>query len=378
MSTVGSALVAGSDGVSEEADIAPVVTGDEEVAVGASVDSVDVRAVSASGEDSLNVPSELDVLRSELHFHGVGSTTGVLSQVTVFGNVPEEKLVGSAGGSDPFAVARPIEGLDGGRVLGTGSAETPRSGVIDTDLLVVRSSSEVLATGGDLENLKPLFGLLKLDAGTVGFVNVNDTIVSSNDSLFVRSDSNGTSLLGRESLGKGRSSSSLGLDFAGRNVPLLHALAGLMVPSDDLVVISGGDDAVGVHVSKTPDLTVVVRFHDGVLLLGFDNASLDASVFSSDDEGAIFMVDSADHGAEADGLLAVKGFAGVIPAFDAAVFTSSEEHIVLDAHGGDEPSLVGFDDTVKSVVLPDEDASVGASSVEGTVGIRSADEVSGG
>jgi len=378
VSTVSSALVAGSDGVSEEADIAPVVTGDEEVTVGASVDSVDVRAVSASGEDSLNVPSELNVLRSELDSGSVGSATGVLGEVTVFGNVPEEEFVGSAGGSDPFAVARPIEGLNGGRVLSTGSAETPSSGIVDADLLVVRSSSEPLATGTALKNLKPLVGLLKLLAGAVGFVDVNDTIVSSNDSLLVRSDSNGTGLLGGESLGEGRSSSSLGLDLTRRDSPLLGAFAGGMVPSDDLVVISGGDDTVLVHAGKTPDLTVVVRFHDGGLDLRFGNASLDASVLGSDDEGAIFGVDSADHASEADGLLAVDGFARVVPAFDAAVFTSSVEHIVLDAHGGDESSLVGFDDTVKSVILPDEDASVGASSVEGTVGVRSADEVSGG
>jgi len=70
--------------ISEEADIAPVVTGDKEVTVGASVDSAEVRAVSASGEDSLNVPSELDNL-------GVGSTTGVLSEVIFEAEAPEQK-----------------------------------------------------------------------------------------------------------------------------------------------------------------------------------------------------------------------------------------------------------------------------------------------
>jgi len=283
VTTVGVALSSLSDGVTEDAHIAPIITGDDEGAVFVSAHGVDVRAIGTSGEDTINVPGELNGLGGPNSFGGVGSTRRILGQTTVFSDAPEEELVSLASRSEVCAVARPVHSLDGGRVLSTGSLASPVSGAVGADLVVVRSNSKPFATGGDGHNFDPLLGLLKFLGRTVGTVNVDDTIVSGNNGLTVGSDGDSTRALGSGFAGDAGSTSLLGLSRARRNSEFLAAFACLMIPDDDLVIISGSDDAVLVFVSKTPDFTVVVRFHNAFLFFGLAVRYLDAAIAGSDE-----------------------------------------------------------------------------------------------
>ena len=295
-----------------------------------------------------------------------------MSQATVFADVPEKELVGLTSRSDVLRVGRPIHGLDSRRVLVSGSTASPGGTIVDADLGVVRSNSKEFTARRARHNLNPSLGILKFLGGTVSHVNVDDTIVSSNDSLFVRSHNDTTGALGIGLLTHG-AGILLDGDRARGDVVSLHAFTGLMVPNLDLVIISRGDNAVGVLASKTPDLTVVVRFHDDFLLLGLEVDVLEETVTGSDEHVSVTVINGTNHGSEGHGLLG--GHGGAIPDHDVSVFTSSEEHVVDAADGRDGTSLVGRDDLFERVILPDEDASVGASSVEGTFGIGGADAV---
>lgn len=331
VTTVRPRLSSLSAGVAEDTDIAPVITSDDEGSVLVSTHRVDVRTIGTSGEDTINVPGELNGLGGPRHGGGVGSAGGVLGQAAVFTDVPEKEFVSLAGRSEPLAVTRPIHSLDGGRVLSTGSTAAPVGGVVDADLVVVRSNSKEFATGGHGHNLNPLLGLLEFLGSTIGAVNVDDTIVGSNNGLTVRSNGDSARALGSGLAGDAGSTSLLGLSRARRDSEFLLAFACLMVPDNDLVVISGSDDAVGVHVSKTPDFTVVVRLHNGFLFFGLGAAKLNASVTGSDEHLSIAVIDSTDHGAESHGLLGSHG--GAVPAHDVTVFASSEEHVVDTTDG---------------------------------------------
>lgn len=269
VTTVGLALSSLSAGVAEDTDIAPVITGDDEVAALVSTHGVDVRAIGTSGEDTINVPAELNSLGGKRHGCGVGSTGGVLGQVAIFSDVPEEEFVSLASRSEILAVLGPIHSLDGRRVLSTSSTAVVGSSIVDANLVVVRSNSKEFATGGHGHNFDPLLSFFKFLGRSIGHVDVDDTIVSSNNGLTVGSNGDSTRALGSGLGGDAGSTSLLGLSRARRDSEFLEAFALLVIPDEDLVVISGGDNAVFVFVSKTPDFTVVVRLHNGFLLFGF-------------------------------------------------------------------------------------------------------------
>lgn len=357
-----------SDGVTEEAYIAPVVTSQDKVAIGAAADAVDVRAISTSGEDAINVPRELDGLGCPGYWDGVRGTAGVLSDAAILTDVPEEELIGLASRSKELGMVTPVHALDGGRVCVTSSSASPGSGGVDSDLVIVRSDRKPFAAGTEGHNLDPLGRFLEFLVHTLS-MNVHDTIVSSNDILTVGSTDNRTGALGSGLASDAGSSTSLGLYSAGRNSEGFSAFASLNVPDLDLVVVSRSHDLVAASVSKTPDFSVVVTFHNsslGGFVIKLEGG--DAAIAGSYEHVSIQVVDRTNHASEGDGLLG--SHRGAVPDHNVAVFASGEEHVVDAADGGDVASLVSGNYLVKLVVLPDKDRAVLSTSVESTFFIR--------
>lgn len=263
VTTVGSALSSLSAGVTEDTDVAPIISSEDKSAGLIASNSVDLGAILTSREDAVNVPGELDSLGSPHNRLGVGDTSGILVNASVFTDVPEEELVSLAGRSEPQGVVRPIHSLDGRRVLASSSSASPSCSVVNADLVVVRTDSKEFTTGGDSHDLNPFLSFRELGAGSIGSMDMDYTIVSSYDGLSVRSHDNRARALRSGLVGDG-GSSSLDSDFTVRHSPFLHALAVLMVPDNDLVIISGSDHTVGVKGRETPDFSVVVRLHDNV------------------------------------------------------------------------------------------------------------------
>jgi len=362
--TVSPALVALSDGVTEEAYIAPVITSHDKATIGAAADAVNVRAIGTSGEDAINVPRELDGLGCPGSGDGVRGTARVLRDAAIFTDVPEEELIGLASRSKERGVGRPVHALDGGRVFVSSSSASPGSGGVDSDLVIVRSDGKPFTAGTEGHNLDPLSRFLEFLVHSLS-VNVHDTIVSSNDVFAVGSTDNGTGALRSGLASDAGSSTSLGLHRAGRNSEGFSAFASLNVPDLDLVVVSRSHDLVAASVSKTPDFSVVVTFHNsslGGFVIKLEGG--DAAIAGSYEHVSVAVVDSANHASEGDGLLGSHG--GAVPDHNVAVLASSEEHVVDAADGGDVASLVSGDYLVKLVVLPDKDRAVLSTSVEST------------
>jgi len=298
VATVGSALASLSDGVTEDTDVAPVIASKDKSAVFIASNSVDLGAILTSGEDAVNVPGELDSLGCPHDRLGVGDTSGVLINASSFTDVPEEELVSLAGRSKPLGVVRPIHSLDSRRVLGSSSSAGPVSGVVEADLVVMRTNGKELTAGRDSHDLNPLLSLRELGAASIGSMDVNNTVISSDDSLSIRSHDYRARALRSRLVGDG-GSSSLDSDLAVGHSPFLHALAVLMVPDDDLVVISRSDYTVSIIGRETPDFSIVVRFHDDLSRVVFADDS-DASISASDNQVAVFLVDSTDKVAHLD------------------------------------------------------------------------------
>jgi len=121
VTSVSTALVSFSNGVSEDTNIAPVITSDDKVSSLVSCNSVDVSTISALGVDTINVPEELNSLGSPHLSFGVRSSTGVLFNRTILGNCPEEELVSTTVRSEVGTILRPVEGHDVRRVFTTTS-----------------------------------------------------------------------------------------------------------------------------------------------------------------------------------------------------------------------------------------------------------------
>lgn len=327
-----------------------------------------MRAISTSGEDAINVPRELDGLGCPGYWDGVRGTGRVLSDAAIFTDVPEEEFIGLTSRSKELGVFTPVHALDGGRVCDACSYASPGSGGVDSDLVIVRSDGKPLAAGTEGHNLDPLGRFLEFLVHSLS-VNVHDTIVSSNDVLTVGSTDNSTGALGSGLASDAGSSTSLGLNRAGRNSEGFSAFASLNVPHLDLVVVSGSHDLVAASVSKTPDFSVVVTFHNsslGRFVIKLEGG--DAAIAGSYEHVTIAVVDSANHTSEGDGLLGSHG--GAVPDHNVAVFASSEEQVVDAADGGDVASLVSGNYLVKLVLLPDKDRAVLTTSVESTFFIR--------
>jgi len=369
VSTEGSGLSSLPDGVAEEADIAPVISSSDEITFRVSSDAVDVSAIGTSGEDTITVPAELDGLGCPRDSGGVRCTARVLLHLSVFTNVPEEEFVGQAGGSKELAIGRPIHGLDGRRVLLSRAHHCPGSGVVHADVVVVRTNSEPFAVGTDFHDLDPLLSFFELATGTVGLMDVDDTIVSSNDGLSVRSNGTGTSTLRGRQVSNGTSTSLLGFGRALRHLMDLLHLASFNIPDHATVIVAGGHDRVSIRaLGKTPDFSIVVRVHDNVHVTSGTDAS-DVTITSSDHQFAVRPdSDSTDETLHVDAsggssLATVKVVS--VPLHDIAVSTSREDTFssIVKSHGVNS-TLVGGNMVDKFVFVPHEDATVSRSSVE--------------
>lgn len=70
--------------------------------------------------------------------------------------VEEQKFVGTADGSNVTAISTPVNGNDERVVLGALAKEFVVGGIVDVDLVVVRTYSEFLSIWGVLNGFNPL------------------------------------------------------------------------------------------------------------------------------------------------------------------------------------------------------------------------------
>ena len=350
-------------GVVEEADKTVIVTGGKEHLVIGTADGVDMGAIGASGVDTLGLPEELAGHGGPLSVLEVGAAGRIL--LAVFSG-EEEELVSTTVGSEELGVSAPVEGHDVRAVTLAFSTERPVSSVVDVDGVVVGTDSEVSAIRGEGHNLDPLGGVAEkgeINGGVGVSGNADSTVVTGNgDEVGV--DSDAARALGVWELGEGGSTASLGLLTAVGDLHRLHKGAGCGIPHHDLVVITGGDDLTASSAGKTPDLTIGVGGHDGLLVAACVRGH-DGTVTETNDKFALIVdINSADGGREFDGGLDSHG-AGV-PAVDHTVLGAGVELAVGESETADE-TLVGAIDGLLTgatiVATPDVNITVGATSV---------------
>lgn len=178
MASEGLGAGSGSAGVVEATDETVIISSEDELLSLVGADTVDVGSVGSSGEDSINVPSELAGVGGELNRGGVASARGVLFPGSVVA-LEVEMLVGSAVGADVGAVTGPVEGDNEGVVF----VEVTTHGevvadIVDSDVVVVGSDGEELTAGGDTEDLVPLLGVLE-DVALGSVLEDGDTTIIS-------------------------------------------------------------------------------------------------------------------------------------------------------------------------------------------------------
>lgn len=142
----------------------------------------------------------------------------------------------------------------------------------------------------------------------------------------------------------------------------------LGVPLHDLVVITGSDDAAFSVLVKTPNLTIRVRGHDGLLVITV--AESDGTVTGANNHLTVEAVDSADEGREIHGLHNLSGDG--VNAVDLAILATGPELALSPTKSADEALTVERPGLLQlTVITPDVDLGVGATSVEFTLGASS-------
>jgi hypothetical protein len=134
MSTVAAWHSAFTSWVSEEGNETVVITTDEELSIGGSSDTVDVSTIGSSGVDTLSAPLEFHSLSCPDNTFGVRSARWILR--TIFSS-PEEEFISTTVRSEILIVRAPIKSHDVGRVTFACCFESPASGFIDVDSIVV-------------------------------------------------------------------------------------------------------------------------------------------------------------------------------------------------------------------------------------------------
>ena len=354
--------------VVEDVDETVVITGGEELLVSRAADGVDVGAIGALGVDTGGLPEELAGDGSPDSVLEVGSAGWVL---VARGDLEEEELVSTAVGAEVLGVSAPVESHDVGGVASALALETPVGGSVDVDGVVVGADGQVLVVWGEAHDLDPLGGVLEEVALGVGIGAGSDgdgTIVASNsEPLVVGGD--GAGALGVWVLGEGGGAAASGFLSTVGDLDGLDVLAVGGVPEHDLVVVSGGDDGAIGALGKTPDLTFVVRHHDGHLLGG--GLDGDGTVTLTDEELVVGAVNSADERWE---LASLSDLAGVdIDLMDLAVLGAREELALGESESADE-ALVHVNGLLAAATIiatPDVELTVGATRVTGAVAVPS-------
>jgi len=275
MGTVSSRLGAFNAWVVENSDQAMVITRGKKPAIIRTSHGVDVRAILASREDTADVPAEHHVLGSP------GGGLSVRSSVFVLHTVrhrPEQKLIVARVGAEVTAVHAPIEGCDE-RVMAVAATNLLVSivDVINIHHAVVGAYRQVLITRADTHALDPFFRILE----NWTIFNMHLTVISSNDNGFtVRMNNYSSGALRVREGGQSRSSSPG--ELLGNFVDDLYSfsLAGLNVPNNDFIVVSGSYDAVLSIIIKAPDFSLIMRLHYFVeitVILQVDSARLAAN-----------------------------------------------------------------------------------------------------
>ena len=131
-----------------------VISTSEKSSIVGSSHTVDMSAICALRVDSLDVPSELHGRGCPYDLGSVGPTRWVLLAGI---GLSEKQFVSSAVGSDPRAIPGPVKGHDVRRVLAMLAFERPVTGVVDVEIVVMRSDSEHRLVRTESHNFNPLF-----------------------------------------------------------------------------------------------------------------------------------------------------------------------------------------------------------------------------
>eukprot|EP00343_Euplotes_focardii_P000665 CAMPEP_0205803292 /NCGR_PEP_ID=MMETSP0205-20121125/5893_1 /ASSEMBLY_ACC=CAM_ASM_000278 /TAXON_ID=36767 /ORGANISM="Euplotes focardii, Strain TN1" /LENGTH=507 /DNA_ID=CAMNT_0053071119 /DNA_START=45 /DNA_END=1569 /DNA_ORIENTATION=+ len=357
-------LMSAPAGVPKDIDKAPIVSsGDQSLIVGP-VDSVDVRAVLALGNDTLGGPGVLGVAGRPDGALVFGSAVLVLGAV---GDVEEEQLVGAADGPQLGAVLGPVDGDDERVVLGAGPDQAVAGiYVVDSDLVVVGADRYLGAVGRVLDGFDPLLRVpvrvdLVVDV-VQRFAHSEVAVVAADRDVPV----GGVYVAGSRALGGGLLREGGGSVLYSSHVvgDLARSNAGGFDGVVDLylVVVGSGDHSI-VGVSQAPDFSVGVGLHHNSLVGSVFSSSHDVSISESDNHLGSAHINGPDEGAELDlGDLAGGGGVGDE---DVAVFAPGVELAGPPDEGADEAAVVAFDRGLggPASAVPDVDGGLGGAGV---------------
>jgi len=346
--------------VSVDLDETVVITSGDEHTVLGTADTIDVSAVSTAGEDTLNIPRELGGLGGPSHTSGVASARWVVGAVV---HLEEEKLVSTTVGADVRTVNSPVKVSDVGFVSLKGSTlSVAILNIVDVDVVVVGTNSKLFTIRRVAQDFDPFGGVLKavLLITTATVLDHKSTIVTSNSEV-ITADGNSSRALRVGQLGKSGGTTSLGLLLSVSNLEgLLSASLG-RIPSDDLVIISRGVDATLRVEIETPNLTVVVRVHDFLVVYACNVAVNNGTTSQTDNQTQWAHVDGADEATEFDGSFESKVRGSGQD--DATIFTTRVQGTVVPFHGADEALFVSLEGTNAAAVLPLIDKRIGTTRV---------------
>ena len=181
--------------VIEDADKAPIISSDEVGSVSRRIDLVNVSAIFRLGVDTLSMPGEL---------HSEGLPNDVLKHISAIRfvlegrHVPEEEFIGSTVAAQELTVSTPVKGHDVRVVSGKCSLKTPVTGVVDVDLVVMRTNSKRSIIRAHCHAFNPLCGIFESFAwfGSVqALPDMDTTIIGSDNKRSIRSEDNSAGAL---------------------------------------------------------------------------------------------------------------------------------------------------------------------------------------
>lgn len=138
--------------------------------------------------------------------------------------------------------------------------------------------------------------------------NSNRTVICANSDVTIRVvHSNSSGALTVWIATEGTSSVSSGLSLGGVNSGSGGTLSLIWIPFLALVIITGGVDVAAVLV-ESPNLTVIMTLHDGVLFTGGNVGFDDGSGLKTDNEFLVLeAIDGSWENTELEGLLLLHG-----------------------------------------------------------------------
>jgi len=359
---IGTRLV---DGVTVEVDLTLVITGRDNSTIRGSVDTINEITRSTGREDTLSGPRDLGSVLSPLNILIVRSTTWVLSGST---HVVEEDFVGVIDDLDVLTIFGEIDGKNGSRVTSQGGELiVVVLAIVEVKGLGVITGTHVFTIRREGNNLAPFLGvgeLLDDVHGVDALSDLDGTIIDGNsDVTSLGVDGNSSRLLIRREGGQRRGTTNSS-EFASLlvNDGSRNGSSGFGVPAIDLIIVSGSEQSVGLLIIEAaPDLTIGVRFHNG--LVGSVNSLNDVTISQTEKDLVTLNIDSSRVSRELNGLL--LGFQRSIK--DDALSVTTNVDTRVNGRDTIDHSLADLGLTGAVLSLPREDSTLERTGVASTV-----------